>query len=295
MGLSLAGFSAGVVALLLANSAAVAEQKAVELDYQIWTGGLQAMNLETKMFRGQERYQVDVTVESVGMLGRFFPFKLSARSQGMSQFGNLNELQPDQYDVRSTWRDQDRLVAISYEDATKPKIEVLPPAEDDDRDPVPMEQIVGTVDPVSAALALIEQTAAQGRCQGEVPVFDGRRRYNMVVRHIGPAVVSPSDYSPYAGDAAPASSGSAAFGTVRRPTSTNTTRSGFSWRRSLRTSRRCRSDWKPRTTSSRSSFTWSTPGSATAPSPPAWISEHLSSSLGVPPRLRRLLRTPRIK
>ncbi len=201
MGLSLAGFSAGVVALLLANSAAVAEQKAVELDYQIWTGGLQAMNLETKMFRGQERYQVDVTVESVGMLGRFFPFKLSARSQGMSQFGNLNELQPDQYDVRSTWRDQDRLVAISYEDATKPKIEVLPPAEDDDRDPVPMEQIVGTVDPVSAALALIEQTAAQGRCQGEVPVFDGRRRYNMVVRHIGPAVVSPSDYSPYAGDA----------------------------------------------------------------------------------------------
>ncbi len=201
MGLSLAGFSAGLVALLLANSAAVAEQKAVELDYQIWTGGLQAMNLETKMFRGQERYQVDVTVESVGMLGRFFPFKLSARSQGMSQFGNLNELQPDQYDVRSTWRDQDRLVAIRYEDAAKPKIEVLPPAEDDDRDPVPMEQIVGTVDPVSAALALIEQTAAQGRCQGEVPVFDGRRRYNMVVRHIGPAVVSPSDYSPYAGDA----------------------------------------------------------------------------------------------
>ncbi len=201
MGLSLAGFSAGLVALLLANSAAVAEQKAVELDYQIWTGGLQAMNLETKMFRGQERYQVDVTVESVGMLGRFFPFKLSARSQGMSQFGNLNELQPDQYDVRSTWRDQDRLVAIRYEDAAKPKIEVLPPAEDDDRDPVPMDQIVGTVDPVSAALALIEQTAAQGRCQGEVPVFDGRRRYNMVVRHIGPAVVSPSDYSPYAGDA----------------------------------------------------------------------------------------------
>ncbi len=201
MGLSLAGFSAGVVALLLANSAAVAEQKAVELDYQIWTGGLQAMNLETKMFRGQERYQVDVTVESVGMLGRFFPFKLSARSQGMSQFGNLNGLQPDQYDVRSRWRDQDRLVAIRYEDAAKPKIEVLPPAEDDDRDPVPMEEIVGTVDPVSAALALIEQTAAQGHCQGEVPVFDGRRRYNMVVRHIGPAVVSPSDYSPYAGDA----------------------------------------------------------------------------------------------
>ncbi len=199
--LSLAGFSAGAVALLLANSAAVAEQKAVELDYQIWTGGLQAMSLETRMFRRQDRYQVDVKVESVGMLARFFPFKLSARSQGMSQFGSLDDLQPDQYDVRSKWRDQDRLVAIRYEDAAKPKIEVNPPAEDDDRDPVPMEQIVGTVDPVSAAMALIEQTAAQGHCKGEIPVFDGRRRYNMRVRHIGPSFVSPSDYSPYAGPA----------------------------------------------------------------------------------------------
>lgn len=201
MRLSLAGFSAGAVALLLANLAAAAEQKSVELDYQIWTGGLQAMSLETRMFRGEDRYQVDVKVESVGMLARFFPFKLSARSQGMSEPGSRESLQPDQYDVRSQWRDQDRLVAIRYEDAAKPKIEVLPPAEDDDRDPVPMEQIVGTVDPVSAALALLEQTAAQGRCQGEIPVFDGRRRYNMVVRHIGPTVVSPSDYSPYAGPA----------------------------------------------------------------------------------------------
>ena len=200
MRLSLAGLSAGAVALLLASPAAAAEQKAVELDYQIWTGGLQAMSLETRMLREQERYEVDVTVESVGMLARFFPFKLSASSKGMGHAGSRDTLQPDQYSVRSKWRDQDRLVAIRYEDATKPKIEVLPPAEDDDRDPVPMEQIVGTVDPVSATLALIEQTAAQGRCQGQVPVFDGRRRYDMVVRHIGPAVVSPSDYSPYSGE-----------------------------------------------------------------------------------------------
>ncbi|MDJ0946643.1 MAG: DUF3108 domain-containing protein [Kiloniellales bacterium] len=199
--LSLAGFSAGVVALLLAPYAGAAEPKAVELDYQIWTGGLQAMSLETRMLRGQDRYQVDIKLESAGMIGRMFPFKLSARSQGKTKAGGGEGLRPDVYDVRSTWRDQDRVVAIRYEDGTRPVVKVEPPAEDDNRDPVPQEQIAGTIDPMSAVLVLLEQTAAEGRCQGEVQVFDGRRRYDMVVRHVGPAEVAESSYSPYAGPA----------------------------------------------------------------------------------------------
>ena len=201
MRLSLAGFSAGAVALLLATSAGAADQRAVELDYQVWAGGLQAMSLETRMLRAQDRYRVDVTVESAGMIGRLFPFKLSARTQGTRPAESRDDPRPDEYEVRSQWRDQNRLVAIRYQDQAKPLVRVDPPAEDDNRDPVPMEQIVGTVDPMSAVLALLEQTAAQGRCQGEIPVFDGRRRYDMVVRHIGPTEVSASSYSPYAGPA----------------------------------------------------------------------------------------------
>ncbi len=201
MRLSLAGFSAGAVAWLLATSAGAADQRAVELDYQVWAGGLQAMSLETRMLRAQDRYRVDVTVESAGMIGRLFPFKLSARTRGTRPAESRDDPRPDEYEVRSQWRDQDRLVAIRYQDQAKPLVRVDPPAEDDNRDPVPMEQIVGTVDPMSAVLALLEQTATQGRCQGEIPVFDGRRRYDMVVRHIGPAEVSASSYSPYAGPA----------------------------------------------------------------------------------------------
>ena len=201
MRLSPAGLSAGWVALLLATSAGAAEQKAVELDYQVWAGGLQAMSLETRMLRSQERYQVDVKVQSAGMLGRFFPFKLKAHSEGTRPVEGQATPRPDQYEVRSKWRDQNRLVAIRYDDAARPVVEVDPPAEDDNRDPVPMDQIVGTVDPMSAVLTLLERTARLGRCQGEVPVFDGRRRYDMVIRHIGPTEVSASRYSPYAGPA----------------------------------------------------------------------------------------------
>ena len=199
--LSPAGFSAGLVALLLATSAGAAEQKAVEVDYEVWAGGLQAMSLETRMLRARDRYRVDVTVESAGMLGRLFPFKLNARTQGTRPAESREVPRPQEYEVRSKWRDQDRLVAIRYDGTAKPLVKVDPPAEDDNRDPVPMEQIVGTVDPMSAVLALLEQTAIQGRCQGEIPVFDGRRRYNMVLRHIGPAEVSATSYSPYAGPA----------------------------------------------------------------------------------------------
>ncbi len=201
MRLSLAGFSAGAVALLLATSAGASQQKSVEIDYEVWAGGLQAMSLETRMLRAQDRYRVDVTVESAGMLGRLFPFKLNARTQGTRQAESRDNPRPEAYEVRSKWRDQDRLVAIDYAAAARPLVKVDPPAEDDNRDPVPMDQIVGTVDPMSAVLTLLEQTAVLGRCQGEIPVFDGRRRYDMVVRHIGPAEVSETSYSPYAGPA----------------------------------------------------------------------------------------------
>lgn len=198
------GLLAGAGLALLAASAQAQQSdlpSAIELDYQIWTGGLQAVSLETRLVRGLKDYQVDVAARTEGMIGRLFPFKMTARTSGERDAEAAGGLQPQRYGVRSKWRDQDRRVHIRYGKQGQPLIKVDPPAAEDDRDEVPPEQIIGALDPMSAVVSLMEQVTASGRCEGEVAIFDGRRRYDMVVRHIGAAVLEPNDYSPYAGPA----------------------------------------------------------------------------------------------
>ena len=41
------------------------------------------------------------------------------------------------------------------------------------------------MDPISAMLNLVHAVARDGRCAGRVPVFDGRRRFDLAARDLG--------------------------------------------------------------------------------------------------------------
>jgi len=58
-----------------------------------------------------------------------------------------------------------------------------------------------TVDPVTATMALIDHVVRQGECGGRLPIFDGTRRYDLVVSPVGESEVAPLAFSFYSGPA----------------------------------------------------------------------------------------------
>jgi hypothetical protein len=60
----------------------------------------------------------------------------------------------------------------------------------------------GTIDPVSVLVAANHAVTKGDRpCSGKAPVFDGRRRFNLVMVDDGVAAVEPTQYSVFSGPA----------------------------------------------------------------------------------------------
>src|SRR3546814_17917720 len=79
---------------------------------------------------------------------------------------------------------------------------LVQPAQDwEGRHPLPPDAGKGTLDPLSVIAGLGELLQAGGRCEGTFPVFDGRKRYDLIVSDAGERVLEPTSYSIYAGPA----------------------------------------------------------------------------------------------
>ena len=193
-------FAAAGAILLLAGGATRAEApSALELEYKAYIGGLHAVSFQARVGLGDADYRAQVRLHSDGMLAKLVDFSLEAKAAGLAGNGGLR---PRRFQVASQWRESTgRLVEIDYAKGGAPALRVEPPADEDDRDEVPEALRWDTLDPISATLELVQQLARSGRCEGEVAVFDGRRRYNVITQHLGETVLKASKVAPYGGPA----------------------------------------------------------------------------------------------
>ncbi len=193
-------FAVAAAVLLLAGGAPRAEApSALELEYKAYVGGMHAVSFQARVGLGDEDYRAQVRLRSDGLLAKMVDFSLEAQAAGLAGSGDLK---PRQFQVESQWRESTgRLVEMKYAEGDAPALRVEPPAEDDNREEVPEALRRDTLDPITATLQLVRQVARSGRCEGEVAVFDGRRRYNVVAQHLGETVLKASDVAPYGGPA----------------------------------------------------------------------------------------------
>jgi hypothetical protein len=66
-----------------------------------------------------------------------------------------------------------------------------PPAKKDGRKAVSRELTRHTLDPMSALLAGLLQPSTEAACSGRTPVFDGRRRYDLMPKPVGSEHLPP--------------------------------------------------------------------------------------------------------
>ncbi len=171
---------------------------AVGLDYKIYIGGLEALAANLTIAADPARYDVEIKATTAGAIGRIFPWVIHIASKG-----NVagDHLQPVEHIQRTNFQGKDRSTTLVYDGhGGFLDRKVVPDPGEDQRDPVPPEQTRDTLDIVSGVLAGLRNVDRTGSCAGRVPVFDGRRRFDLIYSDDGHKMLEPSDVAPYGGD-----------------------------------------------------------------------------------------------
>jgi hypothetical protein len=167
-------------ALLLACLAATADAApGILLRYDVRWGPLRLLTMETTLQLGTSTYRTSTRLETVGLLDTVFPWRAESSTEGLR-----SPLRPRRHRSDGRFRGEIRTVEIAYADDGAVQARVEPPSTEEAREIVPEALRQGTVDPLTATLAALD-----GGCRGTVPVFDGRRRYDLRLEDRGAATV----------------------------------------------------------------------------------------------------------
>lgn len=153
-----------------------ARAEAVLARYDVRAGGMSVMRAEVLFDLSGPRYTVRTRVRPVGVAVAF-----SGGGEQVSategQWRGADPL-PRRHNSEGEWRGARRAVQLDYAAAAggAPTLRVLEPPLEPEREPVPEALKRGTVDSLSAVAKLLRAVAQTGRCEGEAPVYDGRRR-----------------------------------------------------------------------------------------------------------------------
>ena len=198
IGLAMAGavsLSAGP-----AQAAEVPSARILDLTYDVYLGGLHIFTFDVDMTLQPDRYRVTAEGATQGMVGWLYAWNVKLAAEGLDHNGRV---EPRRYVVKSEWQRKPRTVHLSFAEEGRYDIQRTPPPEPDpDIDGgLPETLPEGIVDPLSLAVAASRALQENGRCDQTVPVFDGQRRYDLILTQVEETTLAPNGYSIYQGPA----------------------------------------------------------------------------------------------
>jgi hypothetical protein len=171
----------------------LAASRSIDLKYQVYVGGFEAGEVGFQIEHSNDTYHVKGEIRTKGVVDVLIRFRSSSFSKGRIIDDHVVPLR---HEAHNMWRGDPRSVVMDYSDKGPRKVVVAPLPEDDDRLPVEEGMKIKTVDALSAALVTsLSAMSETNRCNTSVPIFDGRRRYNIHVRGEVDQVVKGPVYS----------------------------------------------------------------------------------------------------
>lgn len=164
-------------------------------DFEVWAGGVKVLEVELTLQTAAESYRFDMLAELVGPPAWVKDYRLKAVAEG--RFGEAG-VEPLFYRQDAQDDGKDKWLQIAYADGL-PTVDGDPLPADERRQQVDERTRQGTQDPLTAVLSLVLQVAAKGDCDGTAPIFDGRRRFDVILSDIGPGELGKSRINAYSG------------------------------------------------------------------------------------------------
>jgi hypothetical protein len=160
-----------------------AEPDAIYLRFEVFGGpGLHFLTLQVSVDQSRERYSLVVDAETRSLADLFVDLRSRIEARGRI---SADVLFPEAMRAETHRRGIDLHTRVDYAANGAVTAEATPPP-DRPVTPVTLAQMRGTVDQLTAYLALARHLAGHGSCALALAVFDGRRRYDLSFTDLDP-------------------------------------------------------------------------------------------------------------
>lgn len=166
----------------------VATAQSMRATYEVHALGSTLLELEARFELTETTYRIETTLRTRGLAALVASGSTVSHARG----GWAGDgAAPAAYVTEGVWRGNPRRLAMQWRDAAPRVIEMVPPDNADEREPVPEALRRGTLDILSALAALSRHVRQAGHCDLAAPIFDGRRRSDIATRSEGRELVRP--------------------------------------------------------------------------------------------------------
>jgi len=159
--------------------AGLAEARQYDFSFVGYYSGLRIAEAQGKLDWADGRYKLDLRAKSDGIVDWFTVITHSTRSEGTFAEAPLAE----KHYYLSTDGKKKTEIELAFKPGDIEIVAATPHPLKEKRSPVPTEMKIGSFDPLSAVLALGMTANSKDGCNGTTPVFDGRRRYDLVLEN----------------------------------------------------------------------------------------------------------------
>lgn len=195
---------AGLAAALCAMGGITAPAQGEETDpivmtYEVYFGGLHIASATAELDRTDSGYRLAAKGHTQGILDFFFSWHGHTESVGAFAEGGPVPARHRNHGYRG---ERERKVALAYDGSGDvAAVLVEPPPDPEEVNALPDDAEAGTIDPLSVIAGLSETLTQGAECSGEFRVFDGRRRYDLIVTDEGTQHFEANNYSIFSGEA----------------------------------------------------------------------------------------------
>jgi hypothetical protein len=195
------GLVFGFVCLCISGASPVRADVPIDLtlEYEAYFGGMHVASARTQIYRDATTYHIEGKARARGLLDWYSDWKGQVSSRGQVEEGL--KVEPNTHVNDGVWRGKERRNSLTFNPDGTVDVTRDAPEEDDIVTPVPKDSIPGSIDPITAILSLSGLIQQGEQCQGTVPVYDGRRRYDMSVTPDGMRTFERNDYTVFSGEA----------------------------------------------------------------------------------------------
>ncbi|MEO0678958.1 MAG: DUF3108 domain-containing protein [Pseudomonadota bacterium] len=182
-------------AQMAAAAAAMRGEPDRVLDYQVDWGPLKLAEVSFRVSDDDGAVVLDLQGESKGLAAMVADFKVEQKvvygTDGMRRFESLGS-----FDARTS-----RRVVRWDSEAAAPVVTIDASADDGPRTPIPAAELTPTVDPAFPLIDALRRVGEGGDCSSRYRVFDGERRFNIIIEDEGDDVLEGDRDWTYAGPA----------------------------------------------------------------------------------------------
>ncbi len=185
------------------HAPAIAQQRIPALQplmttYDIYVGGLHLVTADILFEEQDGKYLTRIKAQTYGFWHKILKWDGMLQAQGKIADDHFVPAEFSQLDI---WGNKPKTTKLHFDARRDVSVEFDPPSHDEGREAITPEQRIRSFDPITALLQMLAHVAIEHSCAVTVPVFDGKRRFDITGIDAGSDTVNDGEYSVYNGPA----------------------------------------------------------------------------------------------